>query len=227
MAIFGISDLHLSLSADKPMDVFRGWDNYVERITANWRRLVSPKDTVVIPGDISWALKLEETKADFEYINSLPGKKLLLKGNHDLWWGTLTKLEAFFDQNGFDTLKCVFNSAAVCGDYAVCGTRGWCFEGKAADKKVVLREAARLETSLTAAENTGKQPLVFLHYPPYFNGQVSGEIFDVLVKHGIKEVWHGHIHGGGKSFSESEYGGIKLNLISADCIDFCPVLVKK
>lgn len=227
MALFGLSDLHLSLSADKPMDIFRGWDNYLERITANWNRLVGENDTVVVPGDISWALKLEDTKRDFEYINALPGKKLLLKGNHDLWWGTLTKVNSYLNENGFNSISCVFNNSAVVGDFAVCGTRGWCFEGKAADKKVVLREAARLETSITAAENTGKEPLVFLHYPPVFGGTVSDEIFEVLLRHGIKEVWHGHIHGAGRHKATEEYGGIKLHLISCDCVDFCPVLVKK
>ncbi len=222
MSLYAISDLHLSLSSDKPMDVFRGWENYVERLKANWTRLIKDTDTVVIPGDISWALKLTETKEDFAFLDSLPGKKIILKGNHDLWWSTSKKLTEFLEENGFSTISFVFNNAIVVEDKAVCGTRGW-FYDLPPDDKVVKREAGRLETSILAAEKTGKTPVVFLHYPPVYNEWVCEEIFSVIKKHGIKTVWHGHIHGSGFNNAKKEYDGVNLRLLSADCIDFCPV----
>ncbi|MEE1277555.1 MAG: metallophosphoesterase [Acutalibacteraceae bacterium] len=222
MSLYAISDLHLSLSSDKPMDVFRGWENYVERLKANWTRLIKDSDTVVIPGDISWALKLEETKEDFAFLNSLPGKKIILKGNHDLWWSTSKKLTQFLEENNFSTISFVFNNAVVVEDKAVCGTRGW-FYDLAPDDKVVKREAGRLEASITAAEKSGKTPVVFLHYPPVYSEWVCEEIFSVIKKHGIKTVWHGHIHGSGFNNAKKEFDGVKLRLLSADCVDFCPV----
>lgn len=222
MSLYAISDLHLSLSSDKPMDVFRGWENYVERLKANWTRLIIDSDTVVIPGDISWALKLEETKEDFAFLNSLPGKKIILKGNHDLWWSTSKKLTQFLEENNFSTISFVFNNAVVVEDKAVCGTRGW-FYDLAPDDKVVKREAGRLEASITAAEKSGKTPVVFLHYPPVYSEWVCEEIFSVIKKHDIKTVWHGHIHGSGFNNAKKEYDGVNLRLLSADCVDFCPV----
>lgn len=222
MSLYAISDLHLSLSSDKPMDVFRGWENYVERLKANWTRLIKDTDTVVIPGDISWALKLEETKEDFAFLNSLPGKKIILKGNHDLWWSTSKKLTQFLEENNFSTISFVFNNAVVVEDKAVCGTRGW-FYDLAPDDKVVKREAGRLEASITAAEKSGKTPVVFLHYPPVYSEWVCEEIFSVIKKHGIKTVWHGHIHGSGFNNAKKEFDGVNLRLLSADCVDFCPV----
>ncbi|MBQ1231538.1 MAG: metallophosphoesterase [Clostridia bacterium] len=222
MSLYAISDLHLSLSSDKPMDVFRGWENYVERLKANWTRLIKDSDTVVIPGDISWALKLEETKEDFAFLNSLPGKKIILKGNHDLWWSTSKKLTQFLEENNFSTISFVFNNAVVVEDKAVCGTRGW-FYDLAPDDKVVKREAGRLEASITAAEKSGKTPVVFLHYPPVYSEWVCEEIFSVIKKHGIKTVWHGHIHGSGFNNAKKEFDGVNLRLLSADCVDFCPV----
>lgn len=222
MSLYAISDLHLSLSNDKPMDVFRGWENYVDRLKANWTRLIKDSDTVVIPGDISWALKLEETKEDFAFLNSLPGKKIILKGNHDLWWSTSKKLTQFLEENNFSTISFVFNNAVVVEDKAVCGTRGW-FYDLAPDDKVVKREAGRLEASITAAEKSGKTPIVFLHYPPVYSEWVCEEIFSVIKKHGIKTVWHGHIHGSGFNNAKKEFDGVNLRLLSADCVDFCPV----
>ncbi|MBQ5900892.1 MAG: metallophosphoesterase [Clostridia bacterium] len=179
-------------------------------------------DTVVIPGDISWALKLSETKEDFAFLDSLPGKKIILKGNHDLWWSTSKKLAQFLEENNFSTISFVFNNAVVVEDKAVCGTRGW-FYDLAPDDKVVKREAGRLEASITAAEKSGKTPVVFLHYPPVYSEWVCEEIFSVIKKHGIKTVWHGHIHGSGFNNAKKEFDGVNLRLLSADCVDFCPV----
>lgn len=222
MALYAISDLHLSLSADKPMDVFRGWDNYVDRLKANWNRLITDDDTVVIPGDISWCMHLNDAVLDFEFINSLPGKKIMLKGNHDLWWSTSKKLNTFLEENNFDSISFVFNNAICAEDKAICGTRGWFYDLSGEDK-VVLREAGRLETSILAAQKTGLTPVVFMHYPPVYNGWVCEEIFSVIKKYNIDCVYHGHIHGSGFNNATAEYDGVKLKLLSADCVDFCPV----
>ncbi len=222
MSLFTISDLHLSLNTDKPMDVFYGWKNYIERLTANWKRVVGENDTVVIPGDISWALKLEEAVKDLKFLDSLPGKKIILKGNHDLWWSTMKKLNAFFEENGIKSVSCVFNNSIEAEGYGICGSRGWFFDRPEAEKKVILREAGRLEMSIADCEKKGLAPLVFLHYPPVYENSKCDEILDVLKKHNIKTVYHGHIHGSGLHKSVNEYDGIILKLVSCDCIDFTP-----
>lgn len=225
MSIFTISDLHLSLGTDKPMDVF-GWNNYVERIQANWKRLVKENDTVVIPGDFSWALKLEESLNDFKFLESLPGRKLLLKGNHDLWWSTAKKVYEFFQKNEIKSVDLVFNNAYEVEDFAVCGSRGWLFGGDASDKKIVSREEGRLRRSLEAAVATGKCPLVFMHYPPAYGDEVLPEFISVLKEYDVKQVYYGHIHGQGFNNAIPEYDGIKLKLVSSDCINFVPFLIK-
>ena len=224
MSIFAISDLHLSFGTDKPMNVFRGWDNHIERLTANWKRLIKPEDTVVLPGDFSWSLKLEDTKRDFEFLENLPGKKLLLKGNHDLWWSTAKKLREFWEENGFSSVDIIFNNCVVTENYAIAGTRGWFFDDKSS-KKVLLREAGRLHTSLCEAEKKGLPILVFLHYPPVYGNTVCEEIFSVLKEHNVEKVYYGHIHGAGFHNAVKEYDGIKLQLISCDCIDFTPYFI--
>ena len=222
MSLYTISDLHLSLSSDKPMDVFYGWNNYVERLKANWNRVITDEDTVVIPGDISWGLKLEDTLADLMFIDALPGQKIFLKGNHDLWWGTMKKLNAFFEENGIKTIKCIYNSCIEAEGVGICGSRGWFFDRPEAEKKIILREAGRLETSIIAAEKQGLRPIVFLHYPPAYEDSRCDEIFNVLKKHDIKTVYHGHIHGSGLHCAVPECDGIAFKLVSCDCIDFTP-----
>lgn len=227
MILYGISDLHLSFESSKPMDVFRGWENYIERIRANWERLVSPDDAVVLPGDFSWALHLQQTQKDFAFLSSLPGKKILLKGNHDLWWSTCKKVREFWAENNFSDIELVYNSCCPIGPYAICGTRGWVYEGTAEKGSVVLREAGRLETSLRAAETAGLIPIVFLHYPPVWNGSVCRPIWEVLLAHGVDTVYHGHIHGNAMRGCQTEYEGIRLRLLSCDCVDFTPVALQK
>lgn len=224
MSLYAISDLHLSLSADKPMDVFRGWEDYVNRIKQNWTRIVGEEDTVVIPGDISWALALDDAAADFAFINSLPGKKIILKGNHDLWWSTAKKLREFLEKNKFDTISFVFNNAVEVENFAVCGTRGWFYDLKG-ENKVVLREAGRLETSIKAALDTGLKPVVFTHYPPVYGDWVCDEIFEVIKKYDIKTVYHGHIHGSGFHNAKSSFEGVQFKLLSADCVNFTPLMI--
>ena len=224
MSIFTISDLHLSFGTNKPMNIFRGWDNHTERLLANWNRLVKPQDTVVLPGDLSWALKLEETKSDFQFLKKLNGKKIILKGNHDLWWSTVKKLKDFFAENEISDVEILFNNTIIAENHAIAGTRGWFYNDKA-DKKIVAREVGRLEKSLAEAEKTGLPVLVFLHYPPVYGNEICKEIFDVLKKHNIKKVYHGHIHGAGFNNAVKTYDGVEFKLISCDCIDFTPYFI--
>ncbi len=225
LSIFGISDLHLSFSTDKPMDIFHGWDNHTQRLKANWNRLVDENDTVVLSGDLSWALKLQETEKDFEFLKALNGKKILLKGNHDLWWSTARKINTFFEEKEIDDCKILFNDCIIAENYAIAGTRGW-FYDNSGSKKVLLREAGRLETSLKYAVDTGLPPLVFLHYPPVYGEYVCREILDVLQKYSITDVYHGHIHGSGFNKAVKEFEGVSFHLISCDCIDFTPLKIK-
>lgn len=224
MSLYTLADLHLSLGTDKPMDIFRGWDNYVRLIHDTWDYLVEEGDTVVIPGDISWALKLEETYEDFAFINRLPGQKIFLKGNHDLWFSTKSKVEAYLAQNGFDTIRILFNNCYVYGDYALCGTRGWInLPGEAADKKVLLREAGRLRLSLEAGRQTGKEPLVFLHYPPVYGSTECWEMLEVLQEYGVKRCYYGHLHGHSCQYAiNGERHGIDFRLVSSDFVQFTP-----
>ena len=229
MSIFVIGDLHLSFGTDKPMDIFSGWDGYEKKIEQNWRSLVKDTDTVVIAGDISWAMKLQETYEDFSFINSLPGKKLLIKGNHDYWWETRKKMETYFQENHFDTLEIIFNSAKAVEDYAVCGTRGWFYDAENdADKKVLNREVGRLRTSLNEALKTGKTPLVVLHYPPVYGSQRCDEILNVLKEYHIDRCYYGHLHGKQifRKAVTGEFEGINFHLISGDYLQFIPKLVR-
>lgn len=230
MAVFTIADLHLSLGTDKPMDIFNGWNNYVQRLEKNWRAIVKESDTVVIVGDISWAMRLEEIENDFRFLHSLPGQKLLIKGNHDYWWSTRKKIEEFIAEKGFDTIKIIFNSACLADGYAICGTRGWFYDcgDSPADKKVLNREVGRLNASINAAKELGGEPVAFLHYPPVYGDYECTEIMDALVNQNIKKCYYGHIHGGnaGKKAFTGEYKGIKFTLVSCDYTEFCPVLIR-
>ncbi|MBQ2668492.1 MAG: metallophosphoesterase [Clostridia bacterium] len=229
MALYAIADLHLSLGADKPMDVFRGWENYVERLEKNWRNLVTDEDTVVIAGDVSWGMKLEETEKDFAFLHSLPGKKLLLKGNHDYWWSTRNKIDGYLKEKGFDSLEIVFNSAVRVGEITVCGTRGWLYNAETPeDRKIVARENGRLVTSIKAAQALGGTPVVFLHYPPVYDTAECTELLNTMLEYGIKDCYFGHIHGdhAAKKAPIGEYKGIRMHLVSCDYIRFMPKLVR-
>ncbi len=228
MALFTIADLHLSLGADKPMDVFRGWQDYVERLEENWRDAVGEEDTVVIAGDISWAMKLEDTVKDFSFIHSLPGQKLLLKGNHDYWWSTRNKLDQFFLANGWDSLHILHNCAYRVGDKAICGTRGWLYNAETEDdRKIVSREAGRLLSSIQQAKVLGGELVAFLHYPPVYDGMECQGLLDILCENRIRHCYFGHIHGqvAARRALAGQYKGIQMHLIACDSINFCPVLV--
>lgn len=228
MSLFAIADLHLSFGTNKPMDIFRGWDNYLDRLESNWRQLINDDDTIVIAGDISWAMNLEQAKPDFSFINSLPGQKLIIKGNHDYWWTTRRKTEEFFHDNGFDSIRIVHNSAEAVDEFAVCGTRGWFFDAEEdADKKIVLREVGRLDTSINEALKTGKEPVVFLHYPPVLGEARCVEILSVLLQYKIRLCYFGHIHGpSAQKIAPFTIEETTMRLISCDAVDFTPVLVR-
>ena len=229
MSVFVIGDTHLSLGTDKPMDVFRGWDDYVGRLEKNWRALVSPDDIVVIDGDVSWAMKLEDCDADFTFLHSLPGKKYLVKGNHDYWWETMRKMENYIAERGFDTIGFIFNSAVAAGGHALCGTRGWFFDDESEhSKKVILRERERLRRSIEAGLAMEKEPIVFLHYPPFFDGRQVDEIYSVLTEYNVRRCFFGHVHGETTGrYDDFTRDGIRFSLISADRLGFTPYLVRK
>lgn len=227
MAIFAIGDLHLSLGTDKPMDVFPGWEGYLPKLERSWRALVAPEDTVVLAGDTSWAMNLPDTRADFSFLQGLPGQKWLLKGNHDYWWTTARKMQNFLQENDFDSLHILHNNACVVQGTALCGTRGWPFDDAAAQgEKLMAREAGRLRMSLQAGR-AAEQRIAFLHYPPVYPGASAQEIVDVLQECGVTECYYGHLHGRSIRFAvQGEMEGIRYKLISADSLGFCPYKIR-
>ncbi len=236
MSLFTIADLHLSSLSDHQMDVFGSrWKDYTNKIIKNWRNVVGENDTVVLPGDISWAMNLEGAREDFSLIDSLPGKKLLGKGNHDFWWDTVTKCDNFFKDCGFKTLSMLYNNAYVVEDFIVCGTRGWFFDknqqntvGVVDFEKIFNRELLRLKSSLDQAkklqqgENSDKEILVFLHFPPLWGDFISREILDVLESYGVRRCYFGHIHGTYQVPPCQKHENLSLFLISSDYLNFLP-----
>lgn len=228
MAVYAIADLHLSFGTDKPMDVFSGWTNYTERIRNNWQKLIGENDTVVIAGDVSWAMKLSETDADFRFIDSLNGHKIILKGNHDYWWSTKAKMDKYIAEKGFDSISILHNNYYLADGTALCGSRGWFYDAEAdADMLILNREVGRLRMSIEPALRDGYEPVVFLHYPPIYNNTECGEILDVLKEYSIKKCFYGHIHGGNaakKAFIGEKYG-INFKLIACDYLGFTPLAI--
>ena len=225
MSLYAISDLHLSFGVpEKTMSIFRGWENYHERIRKNWLELVKPDDTVVIAGDFCWGMNLKESVADFEFLNSLTGNKILVKGNHDYWWTTQNKIKNFFDENNFSTLNILHINHYKYENYGICGTRGWInMPDEPADAKILAREAGRLEASILSAISENLEPIVFMHYPPIFGGSFNYDILDVLYKYKIKRCFYGHIHGKGHASAvQGVYDGIDFRLISGDFLQFIP-----
>ena len=227
MALYAIGDLHLCLGAEKPMDIFGGnWVGYMDKLKAGLS-VIGPEDTTVLLGDLSWALDLDHAQADFAWINAIPGRKIILKGNHDYWWSTASKFYAFCGENGFSDQWILNNNSYEYGDYAICGTRGWFFEEDRSgehDEKVFRRELCRLEASLKAAGE--KEKLVFLHYPPKYKGYECPEILDLLRKYGVRRCFYGHLHGGSHGLAmEGLWDGVEYRLVSADKLNFHPYLV--
>ncbi len=228
MKLFAIADLHLSLGTDKPMDVFDGWDNYTQRLKENWDKVVGENDCVVLAGDISWAMKLEDTVADFTFIHQRPGKKLIIKGNHDYWWSTKNKMDKFLAAQGFTDIEIIHNNAYIFHDLAICGTRGWFYNGTSdQDIKIINREVGRLKASISSAKSQGKKPYVFLHYPPIYDNIACDDFINVLIDENISDCYYGHIHGSHalRRAYHGSYKGINMNLISGDYLSFAPKFI--
>ncbi len=226
--IYTIGDLHLSFGVDKPMDIFSGWKNHTERLLENWNSKITDDDTVVLVGDHSWALKLEEAQKDLEFIDrELKGRKILSKGNHDLWWATMNKLTEFVSDNGFSTISFLFNNAYLAEGVSICGTRGWIREnGEPFDQKILNREAGRLEMSLQAGAKLGGELVAFIHYPPIYGTEENAPIIELLHKYGVRRCYYGHLHGGSiKGALNGERNGIYYKLVSADGVGFDPVKI--
>ena len=236
MALFTIADLHLSALGNHKMDVFGSrWQDYTQKICKAWRSVVNDQDTVVIPGDVSWGMTLDEARDDFALLNSLPGKKLIGKGNHDFWWDTAKKCYRFFEENGFTTMSLLYNNAYIIEDFIVCGTRGWFLEkeqqvtvGEVDFEKISARELGRLKLSLDAARalqqngNENKEILVFLHFPPKWKDFEFKEMLKMLAEYGITRCYFGHIHGSYNTEPTIPSGNLSARLISSDFLNFIP-----
>ena len=222
------------------MEVFgRRWQSYTEKLEKNWRAVIGENDTVIIPGDISWALTPDEAVADFQFLDALPGKKLIGKGNHDFWWQTMRKLTAFTAENGFDTVRFLYNNAFVVENSIVCGTRGWFYDSSCDNMpegtdfaKIMAREVIRLKMSLDDAvslqkESPEKEIIVFLHFPIIWGGKASDELFSLIKTYGVRRVYFGHIHGSYDMPADFEEDGVHFTLISADFLNFIPKIVQK
>ena len=228
MALYAIGDLHLSFEADKPMDVFGPlWAGYVDRLRAGLS-CVGPEDTTVLLGDLSWSMDLDHARADFAFLDAIPGRKIILKGNHDYWWTTASKFYKFCTSQNFSNLWILNNNCYEYGDIAICGTRGWFFEeerGTAHDEKIMNRELIRLETSLRSAGD--REKICFLHYPPIYRGYRCQPILDLLHRYGVRQCWYGHLHAESHRLAViGDFEGIDFRLVSADYINFTPIAVK-
>lgn len=229
MAIYTIGDLHLSFHENKPMSIFgENWEGHEEKIKKDWTKKVQENDLVVIPGDFSWSTYLKDTVQDFDYLNKLPGKKLLLKGNHDYWWTTVTSMKNFLQENHFENIDFLYNNSYEYENYIICGTRGWSSTEDGEDRKLLKREAIRLELSLQdGIKNYGKEKeiLVFMHYPPINNSNLiqneTNDFIRIMQKYDVKRCYYGHLHS--NSIQEAVEGkkfGIDFKLVSADGVDF-------
>lgn len=239
MALFVISDLHLDvLTNQKSMEVFGDrWKNYIQRLKNNWSAVVNEGDTVIIPGDVSWALALEDSIHDLKWINELPGKKILMKGNHDFWWSTVTKMKRFFAENGLTTFDILHNNALEVESYILAGSRGWFVDKTVQPQKSVTvdydkilnREQIHLRMSLNEAkalqEESGKEILAFFHFPPVWSDFRCEEILNILKEYNVSRAFFGHIHGSYNHSSFFEHDEIQFKMISADFINFIPQII--
>ncbi|MCQ2414009.1 MAG: metallophosphoesterase [Clostridia bacterium] len=242
MAVYCIADLHLSLGtgAKKSMEVFgKRWENYEERLKKNWTSLVSPDDTVIIPGDISWATVLEESAADLHFIDSLPGRKILGKGNHDFWWSTMKKHREFFEKEKITTIDFLFNNAIELDDFIVAGSRGWFSDEDNVTlpndpdfEKINARELSRMKLSLDCAaaikrNSPEKEIVVFTHFPVVWGDEENKPFTELIRAYGVKRVYFGHIHGAAAVEDPIRIGDLECRLIAADAIGFLPKYVPK
>ena len=229
MSIYAIGDLHLSFHENKPMDIFgENWKNHEERIKNNWIKKVTENDLVILPGDFSWSMKLNDTIEDFKYLDKLPGKKILLKGNHDYWWTTVTNMRKFLAENNLNNIDFLYNNSYEYENILIVGTRGWNYSEEQEDKKLLKREALRLELSIQhGIQNSGenKDIYVFMHYPPItaqiINEQEKKIFIEIMKKYGVKKCFYGHLHS--TSIKEAVEGNlyeIEFKLVSSDGLDF-------
>ncbi len=229
MALFTLSDTHLSLTTGKPMDIFGArWRGHDRKIETEWNRLVKAEDTVVVGGDVSWGISLEEAREDLFFLDRLPGKKILLKGNHDYWWSTQKKVTDFFAANGIGSLFLLQNNSYLCEGMALCGTRGWYSDaGNAPEesdyRKIVAREAARLKLSLDSVSDPVPEKLVFMHFPPLFENYICRPLIDLLHEYRVTRCYFGHIHGVYALPPVTLFEGIAFHLVSADYLNFIPL----
>ena len=224
MALYAIGDLHLSLNSNKSMEVFgEGWKDYVERIRDGFAN-IHDDDVTVLCGDLSWGMSLEESLKDFQFINELPGQKIIIKGNHDYWWNTVSKMEHYFTEHKLTSIEFLHNNCQFYDTVALCGTRGWFYEldgPSPHNVKMLQREVGRLETSLLAAGNRKK--FCFLHYPPLYHGYECPEILQMLEKYNVTACYYGHLHGASHRLAVNEIRrGIRFSLVSADYLGFIP-----
>jgi len=229
VAIYGIADLHLDFSKEKSMDIFgEMWVNHEEKIFKNWKNIIKEDDVVLIPGDISWALKLKEAKLDLDRIDKLPGHKVISKGNHDYWWQTRSKLNSLENE----TIHYISNDSYIYNDIAICGTRGWSpkdsDEYKVKDEKIFSRELNRLELSILSAGEKVNKKIAMIHYPPFNIDGTPNEFVDIMKKHGVSICVYGHLHSEGHKFVvEGEIEGIEFYCIASDYIKFEPRLISE
>ncbi len=226
MSIYAISDLHLSFEENKPMDIFgENWENHQEKIRKNWLNTVKENDLVLLPGDISWAMYLNDTYKTFEYLENLPGKKLLLKGNHDYWWTTITSMRNYLKENKFNTIDFIYNNSYEFENCIICGTRGWTIaDNDSENKKILNREVERLKISLNNAKENfklqNKKIIVCLHYPPIKEDVVS-EFVNVMKDYNVDLCLYGHLHGTAqKEIKEGKIENIEFKMVSCDYTDF-------
>ena len=225
MSIYVIADLHLYFSIDKPMNIFgNNWEEHAEKIKDNWIKKVKPEDTVLIPGDFSWATYLEETYEDFKFLNELPGKKILLKGNHDYWWTTLNKMNNYINSCGFENISFLYNNSYLVEDKIIVGTRGWGSNLNSENIKILKRENERLKLSIESGlKNFGneKQIIAIMHYPPFIKENVEIDFVKTLKQYKVNKCFYGHLHADShKEAIEGKIDNIEFKLVSSDYIDF-------
>lgn len=232
MALFTMADTHLSLLVNKPMDIFGSrWKNHHEKIKEAWNKTVKEGDTVLVGGDLSWGISLEEARKDLLFLDALNGKKILLRGNHDYWWSTQKKVTDFFSENGITTLSLLQNNSFETEGVAICGTRGWYSDSANAPddsdyQKIVAREAQRLKLSLDSVKDETLEKIVFMHFPPYFEHYVCRPLIELMKEYAVKRCYFGHIHGVYGVAPVHSFEGIDFYMVSADYLDFTPLLVE-
>ena len=230
MSIWTIAELHLSFCVDKPMNIFGdNWDNYEEKLKQDWLSKVKEEDTIILGGDFSWGTYLEETIADFKFINDLPGTKILLKGNHDYWWQTVKSMDNFLKENSFEKIYFLYNNSYLVENKIIVGTRGWSLNFDEPDtEKLYNRELIRLELSIKDGVNKfgeDKEMICFMHYPPITRNMISNNVkskyIDLLKQYNISKLFYGHLHGAShKDAVEGEIDGVNIKLVSSDYLKF-------